>query len=261
MTTPMKESDLPIASPCGQDWEGMDPRDKSRFCGECKKVVHDLRSMKEKDARKLLSTPSTEGLCVRYMYDEVGNIWFADSFFMRTEGLLKKVAAAAAIASAPFLTACMGAYAGPDGIDPAVTQDDGGSDTDSGDPGYPNAQVDGGASSDAAANPLPGCGQTADAGADAAPQANGDDAAAPDPNAGEDAGVDPGPSDDADASVDPDPNADPDAGGDPVVDADDAGAPSADDAGAHPECKDGVDRHGHIIRRCYPKGGPRKMGR
>lgn len=233
----------------------MAPRDKSRFCGECKKVVHDLRSMKEKDAKALLSAPSTEGLCVRYMYDEHGNVWFADSFFMRTEGLLKKVAAAAAVASAPFLTACMGAYAGPiDGV--AETQEDAGT-NGNGDPGYPIPQADGGAGAKADAalpSDQPDAAPSTDDGAapdpDAAvdPDPNADAAVAPDPN------VDPDPNADADAGA-PYPNPDADAGIDPGPNADDAGAPAADDAGLPPHCR---DRRGHRVRHCDPDGGPRR---
>ena len=171
----MKTTDIAIATPCGQDWQSMSPREKSRFCGECKKVVHDLRTMKEKDAKALLSTPSTEGLCVRYMYDEEGNVWFQDTMFMRTEGLLKKVAAAAAIAAVPFLTACMGS-AGYDGAYGVSADTQGPSTGD-----LPQPDSGGG-------HP----------GADAGPSAEGGP-------------VDPG----ADAAVDPDPNADPDAATDP----------------------------------------------
>ncbi len=241
----MKTSDIPIATPCGQDWTSMSPREKSRFCGECKKVVHDLRSMKEKDAKKLLSTPATEGLCVRYMYDEQGNVWFQDTMFMRTEGLLRNVAATAALAAAPFLTACMGSAAPIPGdgwsdtsnqVDPAVRTDD--------DAGQ-NPNADGGPATDTDAGPIdPG---TADGGADAATDPNADPDAAVDPNADPDAAVDPG----------VDPNADPDAAVDPGVDpgADDAGVPAADDAGAPRPCR---DKHGHMFRRCDQDGGGRR---
>ena len=62
----MKKTELPIASPCNADWSTMDPRDKARFCGECKKLVHDLSSLRETDAKRLLASRG-EGLCVRYL--------------------------------------------------------------------------------------------------------------------------------------------------------------------------------------------------
>jgi hypothetical protein len=203
----MKKSDIAIATPCGQDWQSMSPRERSRFCGECKKLVHDLSSLKEKEAKKLLSTRSTEGLCVRYMYDEQGNVWFQDSMFMRTEGLLKKVAAAAALAAAPFLTACMGTAVGTDfssndhaQVDPAVS-----------DPS-PEPLADAGARTDAAPNTDAAPSVAADGGADSATDPAQDPDAGGDPAQDPDAAVDPGPAPEADA------------------------APPADDVDAGPPC-------------------------
>src|SRR4051794_23741089 len=104
----MKTSDLPIASPCSVDWETMNPRATGRFCGDCKKVVADLSSLREKDAKARLAA-APDGLCVRYLYDEHGNVWFKDSALVATAGLLRKRASLAALALMPLLTACMGA--------------------------------------------------------------------------------------------------------------------------------------------------------
>src|SRR5581483_9550279 len=73
----MKASEATIATPCGADWQKMDPRgDTKRMCGECNKLVHDLSSMTEGQARALLARPRNEGLCIRYLHDVHGNVWF-----------------------------------------------------------------------------------------------------------------------------------------------------------------------------------------
>jgi len=112
----MHRRDIPIASPCTADWTTMKPSDKSRFCGECKKFVHDLSQMTSDEARALLRAPATEGLCIRYLYDQYGNVVFrpepAASKLVSAGALnrLKRFAAAATAVAMPLtLTACMGA--------------------------------------------------------------------------------------------------------------------------------------------------------
>src|SRR4051812_34576478 len=104
----MKTGELPIKSPCDADWTTMNPRKTGRFCGDCKKVVHDLSSMREADARKRVAA-APEGLCIRYLHDEHGNIWFKDTSLVSPGSLLRKGASLAALALMPMLTACMGA--------------------------------------------------------------------------------------------------------------------------------------------------------
>jgi hypothetical protein len=74
----MKTSDLPIVTPCGEDFRAMRPLDRGRYCDHCKMIVHDLSAMTSKEARELLSSPRTEKLCVRYLYDAHGAIVFRD---------------------------------------------------------------------------------------------------------------------------------------------------------------------------------------
>jgi hypothetical protein len=111
----MQRSELPIVSPCGADWQGMRPQDiASRFCGACNKHVHDLSRMTQLEARRLLSAPATEGLCVRYLHDDRGEILFAQeaSRLVPASRLshVKRLLTAAALAAIPLsLTACMGA--------------------------------------------------------------------------------------------------------------------------------------------------------
>ncbi|APR85021.1 Hypothetical protein A7982_10370 [Minicystis rosea] len=110
----MHRDEIPIASPCSVDFSSMTLADaKKRFCGECKKHVHDLSQMSRTEARALLSSPTTEGLCVHYLYDERGAVWFAEEAKLvapsRLARMKRFVAAAAAVAAPLSLTACMGA--------------------------------------------------------------------------------------------------------------------------------------------------------
>lgn len=88
--------------------------DKSRFCGDCKKTVHDLAAMSKAEAAVLLAAPAMEELCVRYLHDELGHVVFVDTFRDRPiplVALLRKRAshAVAVAAMGMSLTACMGA--------------------------------------------------------------------------------------------------------------------------------------------------------
>lgn len=118
----MKTGDIRIESPCTVDWESMTPRSAAngRFCGDCQKVVRDLSSMRAGEAKKLLAN-APAGLCVRYLHDEYGNVWFKDQALLSRGNLLKKAAGLAALAMTPLLTACMGTYVGElDEIAPKV---------------------------------------------------------------------------------------------------------------------------------------------
>jgi hypothetical protein len=72
----MRAKALKIAEPCHADWTKMTPADGGRFCGDCKKVVKNISSMTEKDARKLLRSAGEGQLCIRYMHDKFGNVVF-----------------------------------------------------------------------------------------------------------------------------------------------------------------------------------------
>lgn len=104
----MNRSEIPIASPCHADWSTMTLADRGRFCGACRKVVRELRQMTEAEARALLASPPTEGLCVRYVHDATGEILFRRDLI--PAGKLLQRAAAVALAVLPLGTvACMGA--------------------------------------------------------------------------------------------------------------------------------------------------------
>jgi hypothetical protein len=110
----VKTRDVVIRTPCGADWKAMDPRGPARFCADCKKLVHDLSALSELEARALLSGTS-ESLCVRYLHDASGEIWFEGGQKLvpvprLTRG--RRGLAAVALAAAPVLfQACGGADA------------------------------------------------------------------------------------------------------------------------------------------------------
>lgn len=106
----MNKNALPIAAPCTADWRTMTPADGGRFCGDCKKVVRNLSRMTEAEARALLADKSRGDLCVRYLYDRDGNIFFDGA--RPREGLMpasllsrtKRAALAAAAIALPLTT-------------------------------------------------------------------------------------------------------------------------------------------------------------
>ena len=72
--TVIKRQDVVIESPCNANWSAMQRGDKSRFCNACKKTVHDLAGMAQREAAVLVAKPATEDLCVRYLHDELGHV-------------------------------------------------------------------------------------------------------------------------------------------------------------------------------------------
>jgi hypothetical protein len=111
----MNRTELPIAAPCTQDWTTMTLAERGRFCGQCRKVVHELARLTEGEARALLASPSTDGLCVRYVHDATGEIVFRpDVVPVSRLARVRRVAALAVAASLPLaLAGCMGAAAPP----------------------------------------------------------------------------------------------------------------------------------------------------
>lgn len=106
----MRREEIAIESPCGMDWNGMKPADmKRRFCDACKMHVHDLSQMTRREAKALLASERTEGLCIRYLHDRHGEVVFTDSL-VRAKRL---ALGAVALASTMSLTACMGSAPAP----------------------------------------------------------------------------------------------------------------------------------------------------
>jgi hypothetical protein len=105
----MRATDIHIESPCGADWQSMKPGDRKRFCDACKKHVHDLSAMSKDEAREVLSSPPTEGLCVRYLYDAHGDVVFRDT--PMPASFLSRAKRFAALTLPMGLAACSGAMA------------------------------------------------------------------------------------------------------------------------------------------------------
>src|SRR4051794_23544020 len=75
--------DISIPSPCNTDWNTMDKGDRSRFCRNCSKTVHDFTKKNEADLNKLLAEEKGE-VCGRFYEDEIDqNGRFAYSGYSR----------------------------------------------------------------------------------------------------------------------------------------------------------------------------------
>jgi hypothetical protein len=113
----MKVDEAAITMPCGADWRTMKPLGSARLCEACDRVVHNLSALAERDARALLRRREHERLCIRYLHDAQGNVWFGDEARERllpADRLLRsglaRAARATAVAMAPLLIeACGGA--------------------------------------------------------------------------------------------------------------------------------------------------------
>jgi hypothetical protein len=64
-------SQLEIKKPCSADWNEMSGDDATRYCGKCRKNVHNLSEMGADEAEALLQSGS---VCVRYRSDDRGRI-------------------------------------------------------------------------------------------------------------------------------------------------------------------------------------------
>ncbi|NUP07645.1 MAG: hypothetical protein HOW73_16480 [Polyangiaceae bacterium] len=105
---------LTIANPCGVDFGSMTRREATRrFCGACKKHVHDLTLMTEAEARETLAGAGTEGLCVRYIADERGRLVFVPEV-PAARLTAKKRASLAAAAVAAAMAATSGCASAPE---------------------------------------------------------------------------------------------------------------------------------------------------
>lgn len=109
----MKASEIRIPEPCNEDWEGMTPEQRGRFCAACQKKVHDLSAMTEDDAKVLLDTD--EDICVSYLSDSRGTVQFQRPQIVPANRLLRR----ASVASAAGLTLALAACA-PHGEGPKI---------------------------------------------------------------------------------------------------------------------------------------------
>lgn len=113
-----KATEIGIQNPCHLDWTKMSPREGGRFCGDCKKVVRDLSSMSESEARALVAKPRHDGLCVRMLVDRDGNVFFGKGDLISASllGKAKRAAMAAAAIALPLASSACTAITEPLGL-------------------------------------------------------------------------------------------------------------------------------------------------
>ena len=66
-----KKLQLSISEPCHENWEGMTPDEKGRFCGACQKQVVDFTHMSDRQIAEFFKRPSTSSVCGRFMTDQL----------------------------------------------------------------------------------------------------------------------------------------------------------------------------------------------
>ena len=66
-----KKIQLTIAEPCHENWDGMSPVEKGRFCGSCQKQVVDFSDMSDRQVAEFFKKPSTGSVCGRFMTDQL----------------------------------------------------------------------------------------------------------------------------------------------------------------------------------------------
>lgn len=73
----MHRRSLPIAQPCHEDFDAMEPQGSRRFCDRCQTPVHDLSAMTRTEARDFLRQRQGQQVCVRYRTESDGTLRFA----------------------------------------------------------------------------------------------------------------------------------------------------------------------------------------
>ena len=66
-----KKLQLTIAEPCHENWDGMTPVEKGKFCGSCQKQVIDFSNMSDRQVAEFFKKPSTGSVCGRFMTDQL----------------------------------------------------------------------------------------------------------------------------------------------------------------------------------------------
>ena len=66
-----KKIQLTIAEPCHENWDGMTPVEKGKFCGSCQKQVVDFSDMSDRQVAEFFKKPSTGSVCGRFMTDQL----------------------------------------------------------------------------------------------------------------------------------------------------------------------------------------------
>ena len=66
-----KQLQLSIPTPCHENWDGMTPSEKGKFCGSCQKQVIDFSNMSDRQVAQFFKKPSTGSVCGRFMSDQL----------------------------------------------------------------------------------------------------------------------------------------------------------------------------------------------
>lgn len=66
-----KQLQLTIPTPCHENWDGMTPSEKGKFCGSCQKQVIDFSNMSDRQVAQFFKKPSTGSVCGRFMSDQL----------------------------------------------------------------------------------------------------------------------------------------------------------------------------------------------
>ncbi|MCA9575326.1 MAG: hypothetical protein R3B40_19380 [Polyangiales bacterium] len=89
-------SQLRVASPCRESWEGMQGDDRVRHCGKCDKNVYNLSALEPHQAEALLREREGE-LCVRFYRRADGTVMTSDCPTGSGKRRLKRLAVAATL--------------------------------------------------------------------------------------------------------------------------------------------------------------------
>ncbi len=106
----MKKIDPPlkIASPCSQDWNGMEGDERKRFCAQCGKHVFNLSAMTEREGKAFAE--ETQGReCVAYVQSADGAIATPNRFerlMLHLSGRLPRMAALFSMMLPAALVSC-----------------------------------------------------------------------------------------------------------------------------------------------------------
>src|SRR3954465_15633251 len=99
-----------IPKPCAADWDKMSGDDRRRFCGHCRKHVHNISAMSERERAKF-AKPENQRACVVYFQRPDGKIAGLSSLarLRRWFPLLRLAGWSALVTLLPLiLTGCMG---------------------------------------------------------------------------------------------------------------------------------------------------------
>ncbi|MFZ1264064.1 MAG: carboxypeptidase-like regulatory domain-containing protein [Chitinophagaceae bacterium] len=66
-----KKLQLTIPTPCHENWDGMTPVEKGKFCGSCQKQVVDFSNVSDRDIAQFFKKPTTGSVCGRFMTDQL----------------------------------------------------------------------------------------------------------------------------------------------------------------------------------------------